>query len=329
MRYLIASFTLGTLYAYLTYRSFWRRVLFGLMAIVVPIIANGLRAYMIVMIGDLSGMKLAVGFDHLIYGWVFFGLVMALLFWVGAFWREDDQESPPQKIEVVESGAPAKPTSFIKMLALVLALLLPWLLYAHYLDARSAAKVAAVVPAPVPAWGWQEQTAPLADWKPHYQNASAELMRTYRHDGKSVGLYLAYYRTQYQGMKLISTQNEMIPQKDPVWSNVGESSRAVSLASGALPVSQTLLKSEHQRLLIWAWRRIKGHNLNNPYLGKLFLALNKVAGRQDDGAAIVVFTPYTGDPAQAAPVLQAFIADMLPAIEADLDQVAERNTHGR
>jgi len=39
----------------------------------VPIIANWLRAYMIVMIGHLSGNKLAVGVDHLIYGWLFFG----------------------------------------------------------------------------------------------------------------------------------------------------------------------------------------------------------------------------------------------------------------
>ncbi|MHB1232234.1 MAG: exosortase A [Burkholderiales bacterium] len=329
LRYLIASFTLGTLYAYLTYRSFWRRALFSLMAIVVPVIANGLRAYMIVMIGHLSGMRLAVGFDHLIYGWVFFGLVMALLFWVGAFWREDDQESSPQKMVIAESAAPAKQTSFIKMSVLVLALLLPWLLYAHYLDARLSAKADVTLSAPIPVRGWQEQITPLADWKPHYKNASAELMRTYRRDGKSVGLYLAYYRTQYQDMKLISTQNVMIPQNDPVWGNIGTSPHTVNLDSGALPVSQTLLKSAHQRLLIWEWQRIKGRNLDNPYLGKLLLALNKVAGRQDDGAAIVVFTPYEGDPAQVAPVLQAFLADMLPAIEAGLDRVAEPSTHGR
>ena len=34
-------------------------------------------------------MKYAVGVDHLIYGWVFFGVVMLILFWIGSFWRED------------------------------------------------------------------------------------------------------------------------------------------------------------------------------------------------------------------------------------------------
>ena len=89
LRYLIASVTVGVLYAYLTYRSPARRAAFVAASIVVPIVANWVRAYMIVMIGHLSGMKYAVGVDHLIYGWVFFGIVMLLLFWIGSFWRED------------------------------------------------------------------------------------------------------------------------------------------------------------------------------------------------------------------------------------------------
>lgn len=92
LRYLIASVTLGTLYAYLTYTRWLKRLIFIIFAIIVPIIANGLRAYLIVITGHLSDMKLAVGVDHLICGWVFFGLVMLLLFWIGSFWREDQLE---------------------------------------------------------------------------------------------------------------------------------------------------------------------------------------------------------------------------------------------
>ena len=90
IRYLIASLMVGSLYAYLSYRSPVRRVLFIAASFIVPIIANWLRAYMIVMLGHLSNNTIAVGVDHLIYGWVFFGIVMALLFWVGSRWREDD-----------------------------------------------------------------------------------------------------------------------------------------------------------------------------------------------------------------------------------------------
>src|SRR3954470_12039876 len=94
LRYLIASITMGAVYAYLTYRSGWKRAVFLAVAIVVPIGANFVRAYMIVMIGHLSSMKLAVGVDHFIYGWVFFGLVIGLLFWLGSFWREAQRSAP-------------------------------------------------------------------------------------------------------------------------------------------------------------------------------------------------------------------------------------------
>ena len=94
LRYLIASLMVGCLYAYLTYRSPRRRIAFIAASLIVPIVANWLRAYMIVMIGHLSSNRLAVGVDHIIYGWVFFGVVMALVFWIGSRWREDDAPAP-------------------------------------------------------------------------------------------------------------------------------------------------------------------------------------------------------------------------------------------
>src|SRR6185295_12652216 len=94
LRYLIASLCVGVLYAYLTYRTPLRRAVFIGASVVLPIVGNWLRAYMIVMIGHLSGMKYAVGVDHLIYGWLFFGVLMLSLFWIGSFWREDLAPEP-------------------------------------------------------------------------------------------------------------------------------------------------------------------------------------------------------------------------------------------
>jgi exosortase A len=90
VRYLIASFMVGTLFAYLNYRTSWRRAVFMLVSLLVPIVANWVRAYLIVMTGHLSGNTLAVGADHLIYGWVFFGIVIGLMFMIGARWTEAD-----------------------------------------------------------------------------------------------------------------------------------------------------------------------------------------------------------------------------------------------
>jgi exosortase len=53
------------------------------LSIAVPIVANWVRAYLIILMGYLSSMRLAVGVDHLIYGWIFYAAVMLLLLWVG------------------------------------------------------------------------------------------------------------------------------------------------------------------------------------------------------------------------------------------------------
>src|SRR5262249_8575114 len=94
IRYVIASLMVGTIYAALAYTSMRRRALFIAASILVPVVANWLRAYLIVMIGHLSNNRLAVGVDHLIYGWVFFGVVMLILLLIGARWREDGDARP-------------------------------------------------------------------------------------------------------------------------------------------------------------------------------------------------------------------------------------------
>ncbi len=116
--YLIASLALGTLYAYLQYRSYWRRAAFIALAIIVPIIANGVRAFGIIMIAHLTNNEYAVGIDHLIYGWLFFGFVMLLLFSFGR-WFSDEGPQAPNLPELTERATP-KMTPLVLALAIVL-----------------------------------------------------------------------------------------------------------------------------------------------------------------------------------------------------------------
>ncbi len=88
VRYLIATLALGVLIAGIFYRSWPRRLVFVGLSIMVPIVANGRRAYGIVMIAHLSDFRLAVAVDHVVYGWVFFGFVTLVLLLLGASFRE-------------------------------------------------------------------------------------------------------------------------------------------------------------------------------------------------------------------------------------------------
>jgi len=89
IRFLIASFALGTLFAYLNYKTRWKIVAFVFASLIVPIIANGIRAFGIVVIGYLSDMEHATGADHLVYGWFFFAFVLLILFGIGQIGREN------------------------------------------------------------------------------------------------------------------------------------------------------------------------------------------------------------------------------------------------
>ena len=323
VRYLIASFTVGVLFAYLSYRRTWKRLLFAALSIVVPIVANGLRAYLIIMIAHLSDNRLAHGVDHFIYGWVFFGLVMLLLFWICSFWRDADSE--PAATEPLGSrfANGSARSAFLAYTVAALGIVVAGPAYAGYLDRGESSErpMASSLPAPAAAGGWVADPGTFTDWRPHYDPASATLFQVYRKGDRVVGLHLGYYRHQRRGAQLVSTGNIMVVQKHPIWTDVGESRIEDASGPGTFPVRQSQLRSTPQRLLIWDWFRIAGHDLINPYLAKVLLAWEKLAHRGDDGTAIILATPYT-DPSQPpSATLQEFMRDMLPSIDAALARV--------
>jgi len=323
LRYLIASFTLGTLYAYLTYRSWLRRLVFAAAALIVPVFANGGRAYMIVMIAHLSGMKLAMGIDHYIYGWVFFGIVMLLLFWIGSFWREDELASNLDQTGNaygVTEGIGVKP--LLGMAGAVVLVAILWPIYGSWLNHRALPEMPQIRVAGT--GGWQPAGL-FSDWHPHWIGAARQFEQNFAKDGKAVLLRVDYYPTQRQDQELINTQNFMIEQGNAVWSNVGETMAKATIGGQAMMVRQTKLRSSSkQRILVWQWNEIDGRVVNNDYLGKLILAWDKVRGSRDDGTSVLIATPYGDDMDAAKATLAAFAADMRAPIQKELNAFAVR-----
>ena len=92
LRFLIASIAFGCLYALLMYRSPVRRILFIAASVVVPIIANGFRAVGIIALGHYLGSAQAAETDHVLYGWIFFSIVILLLTALGLPFRQDGEQ---------------------------------------------------------------------------------------------------------------------------------------------------------------------------------------------------------------------------------------------
>jgi len=93
LRFVIAALAFGALYALVIFRSPWRRLLVMLIALAVPILANGVRAWGIIVVAEYLGSAEAAAADHIVYGWGFFSAIILLLILAGLPFREDS--APP------------------------------------------------------------------------------------------------------------------------------------------------------------------------------------------------------------------------------------------
>lgn len=290
IRYLIASATVGTLYAYLTYTSLKRRLTFILVSLFVPIIANWLRAYMIVMLGHLSDNKLAAGVDHLIYGWVFFGIVIAIMFAIGMRWAEPNDPNQP-----VRHIAPNRrqPAPYRWMIASILAALIAAGPIANDQLHHANASTPAVLLPPVTTDHWQAGP-PKIHWQPIFNNASAELHASYTRNDRWAGLYIAYYRNQDYQRKLVTSTNVLASSLDPVWHVVASSLRSTSIAGKQQSIRQSELinqvGNEDERYVVRQWYWINGRMTSSDIEAKWLTALSMLSGHGDDSAAVLIYS---------------------------------------
>jgi exosortase A len=319
VRYLIASVTVGTLFAYLTYHSLARRLTFVAVSIIVPIVANWGRAYMIVMLGHLSGNKLAVGVDHLIYGWVFFGVVIMAMFWIGARWREDDPPQPPRALPTAAVTATVGAASvWVAAVASVLVASL-WPFAERQLAHSSGASLSRMASLG-PIDGWQATPSALNDWRPRFGDYAASTQASFENGGRVTGLFLAYYRNQDQQHKMVSSMNVLVTNDDPIWAKVAGGTREITFNQQALKVSTAQLRGlGNTRLVVWQWYWVNGQWTSSDALVKVYTALSRLSGKGDDSAVIVLYSPQ-GQAGEGDAALADFARAAGPAIADALQQ---------
>ncbi|NDP38748.1 MAG: exosortase A [Rhodoferax sp.] len=331
VRYLIASLTVGALFAYLNYQSTKRRILFVIASILVPVVANWVRAYMIVMLGHLSGNKLAVGVDHLIYGWLFFGVVMMLMFIIGARWTEPGElGSDRDSVYATKKQPVTAPRLWMVTAGFAALLALPHVALWALESGTEGDTVQLTVPVALAA-GWQVVPQDEVHFKPAFQNPSAEMTASYAKQGRAVGLYLGYYHHQNYSQKLVSSSNMLVRSNDAQWAQVASASRTVEMADKQAYVFRTAeLRSasldqsaQNGRLIVWRIYWINGALTTSDYLAKAYSVFYRLTGRGDDSAVIVVYTPKDQAGGEDS-VLESFLMTNYPSINALL-RAAQQN----
>lgn len=318
IHYLIASVTLGFLFAYLTYRRFWRRLAFIVLATVFPVFANGIRAFLIVMIGHFSGMRLAVGVDHVLYGWLFFGLVMLIMFKIGMLWKEDDipdQDNVPVHPHKQMTSSPARLCGVFVCALIVIGM---WPFYALAIHRTTFADQAhGVLDRPEGVTPWAAGANSGSGWQPAYSGYTEMQQAAYERTAEEppVVLFLYYYRAQKQDAELVNSENLLIKPNDSVNQQISRSRFSIPTSDGSLPFIQTRLKLDGNYYVVWEWYWVDGTPAVNPAYTKYLEIRQQLLGNGSGGFAIVLATRYEDDPARAGDRLRGFAESMLPSIE--------------
>lgn len=323
VRYIIASVTLGFLYAYISYHSLWKRLAFIALSAAVPILANGLRAYGIVLIGHFSNMELATGADHLIYGWVFFGLVMLILFWIGGFWAE---EHPPLGMAGVDKALTVhKPTRLLVLAGLGVAIVAAaGSLQAQLSTLQPLYRATLEVPQ-VPGWRWIPGEGVL---EPEFLPTRFQLEGEFEQaEQPPVSLFVAFYPNQDQGHEAITRRNALMTSYDTGQQIYDGQTLVEEVEETSAEINEQLFKrrgrgSEAGQFLLWQWYRIGGTNLAGGHAGKLREVWARIFEGRGDGAWIAIATPILeDDKTTGRERLREFVRQVYPEIAHSMDQV--------
>ena len=279
VRYLLASVVLSLLFGYLHFRSIRKRALFMAVTAVIFIVGNGVRAFIVMTVASATNMKYFGGRDHVIFGMIFFAVLLLALFWLGSRYADPLRQDPivasePGVIQMRKIGA--------ALLAAVAVLVAGLVLQAQ----RAHAAVVPDLRLPVIA-GCEPPTAWQARWSPSVKGADAQQLGSYRCGEAEIHVMIVSYVNQRRGKELVGTDNAVVPSE---WWQLGAQTReTLTLRDGStLPVNQTHIVSPADSMIAWHWYAVNGRATPSGSVAKLYEALAALAFRPIESRAYVV-----------------------------------------
>ena len=208
LRFLIAAVAFGCLYSLVMYRSPIRRAIFIGISIVVPIIANGFRALGIVSLGHILGSAEAAETDHVLYGWMFFSVVILILIVLGLPFREDQiVPAAPRRFGEPQGGYlrnHLRPAVFGAAALIVLAAIGPAI--AVQLDRGVVPDMLSQLPSLAPSGACRQQPAPLTEG---LDAPGRMIVQRFDCDGSLVTLSIEVFSPRSTATRLVAEQRRL------------------------------------------------------------------------------------------------------------------------
>lgn len=312
VKFLIAMAAFGALVANVCFRSWQRRLAFVAVSLLVPILANGVRAWLTIYVAHRTGsVDLAAGFDHVVYGGIFFALVIAIILALG--WRFFDRgvNDPWFDPKVLQPEAPrgARLNAVAGAIVGVAVAPVAWL---FLVSASGAHPVPAEIALPRVA-GWEivarGQDRP---WHPHYAGADRIRLAHYRDaQGRTVDLAIVVFASQSEGRELVGFGQGAV-QPEGAWAWTANAAappdgRAERIASNG--VAREVL----------SYYRVGDVLTGSGLKVKLEMLKTRLLGGPQRAVAILVSAEDSAAGVSARPALDDFVRALGP-----LDRLADR-----
>ena len=322
VRFLIANLFVAAVFAYLSYDRAWKWVLFAVLAIAIPVGANCLRAYGIMMLAHVSDNALAVGVDHLVYGWVFFSLVMLAMLWVGGWFADRPLTDP----DMPADERPANPSRGGLGIAVAGALLIG--------GGPALAEISKPIPTALPSAmiaqispdGWARTALPDTPdrWTPRFAAADALEIARFTKGGQTVDMMLAYFTHQRDGAEALHYANRF--DDDDVWLRAEHRTATLQTGNTGLPETARFDGLTHYQqtdtaegtiftsraVASWVW--VGGTLTASPLRAKLVGMQVRLSGGEA-GAAVIALSAQHDTPedrAEAMAAIESLLADLPP-----------------
>ena len=217
VNFLIAMLAYSVFAAHLCFKSWTRRIVFVAAALATTILANAFRAYATMAAAEIWGIKAAGGIDHIIYGWIFFGLVLLLVMLVARRWF--DRPANDIAVDVTDLGGPVRhagPARAVLPAAAAIPLIIAaWAVLIGGRAAPLPAEMAIIAPA-----GWVDASAAGLAWSPRFDGADRRLVRHFVDaKGRHVTVAVGGYERQAEGREVVAFgQGAVDPDSRWAWS---------------------------------------------------------------------------------------------------------------
>lgn len=308
VKFLIAMVAYGALVANLCFQGWGRRIAFMAVCVIVPIVANGLRAFGTIYIAHHSNIDFAASFDHVFYGWIFFGIVIALV--MAAGWRFFDKRADAPAFDPAKLHAPVtQTTTASRALAAVLLIAAIPLGWSSYIAATPSPIPERIALPELPGWKIVPYT-PTAKWTPRFDGANHYLFGRYRNvNGQEADLFVVLYDRQSDGRELVGyAQGSIDPEGNWSWS-----------ANIAAPPNARAerIKTNGAAREVVSFYRVNGVTSGSAARIKLATLKARLLNGDQQAVAILVSAEQIGD-VSPRPAIDAYVKSL-----GDIDKVAD------